>query len=138
MADEIVAGFLSADRIEAGSITVNKLGSDVATNLDLHSNRSINAIVEDIEADIGYRVEIVSTSDILSEDIPSITLTAVVWHGSEDVTSDFGTDKFTWKRKTSDAAADATWNQDSHHGTTLALTCADVDYSATYSCELSS
>ena len=59
-ADEIVTGFLSADRIEAGSITTSKLSSDVGTSLNLSSNTSINAKIEqsvaDAEADITNNV----------------------------------------------------------------------------------
>lgn len=137
-ADEIIAGFLSADRIEAGTITVNKLNSDVATSLDLSSNQSINLIVQDIEEEIGFRLEIVSTSDILSEDISTTTLSAVVWHGSEDVTDTLAASKFNWKRVTNNSSADATWNNNHKAMKSITLTCADVDYSATYSCELSS
>lgn len=137
-ADEIIAGFLSADRIEAGSITVNKLNSDVASSLDLSSNESIRLIVEDIEEEIGIRLEIVSTSDILSEDIPSITLAAKAWHGSTDVTNSLAASRFNWKRTTSNSAADTTWNNNHTGMKSITLTCADVDYSATYSCELMS
>ena len=45
-ADEIVAGFLSADRIEAGSITTNMLSSTVASELDLVSNTALVAYVQ--------------------------------------------------------------------------------------------
>ena len=45
-ADEIVAGFISADRIEAGSIQANKLASDVGSSLDLSSNTSINMVID--------------------------------------------------------------------------------------------
>ena len=137
-AEEIVAGFISADRIEAGSITVNKLNSDVASSLDLSSNQSIQLIVQDIENEIGIRLEIVSTSDILSEDIPSITLAAKAWHGSTDVTNSLAASRFNWKRTTNNSAADTTWNNNHTGMKSITLTCADVDYSATYSCELMS
>lgn len=45
-ADAIITGYLSADRIEARSITVNKLASDVGQSLDLSSNESIRLAVE--------------------------------------------------------------------------------------------
>lgn len=45
VADRITTGFLSADRIEAGSITVNKLASDVGSSLDLSSNESVTSTV---------------------------------------------------------------------------------------------
>ena len=51
-ADMIIAGFLSADRIESHSITVNKLASDVGSSLDLSSNTSVNMRVEQINSDI--------------------------------------------------------------------------------------
>ena len=46
-ADVIVAGFLSADRILAGSITANKLSSDVGESLDMTSNVSVRSVVSD-------------------------------------------------------------------------------------------
>ena len=51
-ADMLITGFLSADRIQAGSITVNKLASDVGEELDLSSNKGINLRVESINANI--------------------------------------------------------------------------------------
>lgn len=47
-ADLIVTGFLSADRIEAKSITVNHLASDVGEKLDITSNKGIDFRVEKI------------------------------------------------------------------------------------------
>lgn len=44
-ADMITSGYLSAARIEANSITANKLASDVGSSLDLSSNTSINLSV---------------------------------------------------------------------------------------------
>lgn len=139
-ADAIITGYLSADRIEAGSITVNKLASDVGQSLDLSSNQSINLKVEQIYGDmddlIGYRIEIISTSDQLSESIKTTTLTARVWHGSENVTDRLAASRFQWKRVSSDSTADALWNS-SHQGIkSITLTTRDVLYSATYDCEL--
>lgn len=54
-ADLIVTGFLSADRIEAKSITVNHLASDVGEKLDLSSNQGIDLKVEKI---IGKDIQI--------------------------------------------------------------------------------
>lgn len=51
-ADMLIAGFLSADRIQAGSITANKLAPDIGATLDLSSNQGINLRVESINANI--------------------------------------------------------------------------------------
>ena len=143
VADEIIAGFISAARIEAGSITTNHLASEVGENLDLSSNTSITMRIETevyptVDSMFGYKLEIISTTDVLSADTTSTTLTARVWHGSQNVTASMAASRFNWKRHTDDAAADTAWNNDSsHQGTkSITLTCADVDYSATYECEL--
>lgn len=47
-ADEIVAGFISAERIEAGSINVDKLGPGVGGSLEISSNPSIIESAENI------------------------------------------------------------------------------------------
>lgn len=133
VADEIIAGFLSADRIEAYSITVNKLASDVNTDLDLSSNTSVNMSIEN---NLAYKLEIISTSDVLSKDIVSTTLTAKVMKGTRDVTNDISASRFRWKRHTNNAAADATWNSTHTGMKSISLGCSDVDYSATYECEV--
>ena len=51
-ADAIITGYLSADRIEAGSITTNKLSAEVGEELDLSSNVSINSVVENISGEV--------------------------------------------------------------------------------------
>lgn len=140
-ADMIVAGFLSADRIESHSITVNKLASDVGASLDLSSNVGINQRVSKVYSDmdtlVGYRMEIISSSDILSSDIQQTTLSARVWHGSSNVTDTIAESRFNWKRVSSDSTADALWNNTHQGMKSITLTVQDVAYSATYSCELS-
>ena len=43
-ADALITGFLSADRIEAGTITVSKLSADVGQSLDLSSNSTVDEV----------------------------------------------------------------------------------------------
>ena len=71
-ADLIVTGFLSADRIQAHSITANHLSADVGQSLDLSSNSSIRMTVESAALKaVGYRVEICSEhGDVLSDRVP--------------------------------------------------------------------
>lgn len=46
-ADAITTGYLSADRIEARAITVEKLDSGVGASIDLSGNNSIKLVIED-------------------------------------------------------------------------------------------
>ncbi len=90
----------------------------------------------DIAQRIGYRLEIVSTSDILSSDIRETTLSVRVWHGRNEVTDDFPAAQFAWRRVTADATADALWDA-AHRGVkSITLSVRDVWYSATYTCDL--
>ncbi len=139
-AEKIAAGAVEASHIKAGTVTVNHLSSDVGESLNLSGNKSINSKVEGIYADmdnlIGYRVEIVSTSDILSSAIQQTTLSARVWHGSEDVTDSIPPERFMWRRVSSDSTADQLWAA-SHAGVkNVQLSVLDVQYSATYQCDL--
>lgn len=129
--------------IEAGSITTDKISSTFGQELDISSNKSVNILVskaveqaiDEAEELIGYRLEIISTSDILSSDITTTTLTARVWHGNQNVTDDFPASRFNWKRVSSDSMGDTVWNN-SHRGMkSITLTTLDVYYSATYQCE---
>ena len=65
-ADMLITGFLSADRIRAGTITANKLAADVGETLDLSSNVGINLRVEGINANIDrLRAAAVSNVQVL-------------------------------------------------------------------------
>lgn len=51
-ADAIVTGYLSADRIEARAITVDKLSSGVGAEIDLSENNTIKIAVESAVSDV--------------------------------------------------------------------------------------
>ena len=138
--DKIAAATIEGSNIKAGAITTSHVSSDFGQTLDLSSNTGINQRVERVYTDmddlVGFRIEIISTSDILSEDIQQTTLTARVWHGSQNVTESLPASRFQWKRKSADSTADAIWNA-SHTGMkSILLTTRDVLFSATYDCEL--
>ena len=139
--DKIAAATIEGSNIKAGTITASHVTADFGKTLDLTSNVGINQRVEAIYTDmdtlIGYRLEVVSTADVLSVAVKNTTLTARVWHGSEDVTASIPAARFRWIRTTEDATADQLWNA-SHTGVkSIQLSVTDVLYSATYQCELS-
>lgn len=149
-ADAIVTGYLSADRIEANTITANKLAADVGQSLDLSSNRSISLVVESavensIESAVqsaigdvvGYRVEIIPLQgSVLSEHVTSTTLTARVWRGAVEVTEQLPASCFIWTRASWDDMADEIWNA-AHRGVkSVTVMNTDVYFSATYRCEM--
>lgn len=76
-ADELVTGFLSADRIEAGSITTDHISSTFGETLDLSSNKGINIKVQqikkDIEADIDEMIEDSPTISDMSAQISTLS-----------------------------------------------------------------
>lgn len=137
---EIAAATIEGANIKAGTLTTSHVAADFGQTLDLTSNVGINQRVSqvytDMDALIGHRIEIVSTSDILSSAVQSTTLLARVWHGSEDVTETMPAARFRWTRVSADSTADRLWNA-AHIGMkSITLTVRDVQYSATYSCEL--
>ena len=138
--DRIAAATIEGSKIKAGTLTTAHVTSDFASTLDLTSNVGINQRVETIYTDmdnlLGYRVEVLSTTDILSNAVKNTTLSARVWHGSEDMTDKLPASRFNWKRVSADTTADALWNA-SHRGMkSIQLTVLDVQYSATYQCDL--
>lgn len=60
-ADELTTGFLSANRIAAGSITTNHISSDFGEALDISSNRGVKIIVGDLETGIDMNTESISS-----------------------------------------------------------------------------
>jgi hypothetical protein len=150
-ADMIIAGFISADRIEANTITANKLASDVGHSLDLSSNTSITLVVENvvenvvdgvindsINSIVGYRLEVeASHGAVISDDVKQTTLTARVWRGALEVTDKFEAVRFQWKRSSQQPAADTAWNA-AHQGMkSITIARADVPpYSAVFQCDI--
>lgn len=145
-ADAIVAGYLSSDRIEAYSITANKLAADVGQSLDLSSNKSISLVVENVVGSavesavgdaVGYRVEIIpSNGSVLSEYVAQTTLAAHVWRGSVDVTGELAASCFRWRRTSNDSTSDLIW--DAAHVGMKSVTIGKIDvyFSATYRCDI--
>ena len=86
---------------------------------------------------IGYRMEIVATSDVLSADTPFTILTAKVWYGSKDVTEELKS-RLKWVRKSADTLADTAWAllPENIGKKSITVHAADVLYSATYDCHL--
>lgn len=113
----------------------------IANEIDLSANESITlginkTVKEIVEYQAGYRLEIISTSDVLSSDIKSTTLAARVWNGRDNITDELDASLFNWKRTSVDTVGDAMWNS-THKGLkSITLSTLDVYYSATYTCEL--
>ena len=96
-ADMLITGFLSAERIRAGSITANKLASDVEETLDLSSNEGINLRVEGINANIDrLRAAAVSNVQVLYA-LGSSSRTAPIGGWSADA-PDWEEGKFMWQK----------------------------------------
>lgn len=93
-------------------------------------------IYSDMDALLGYRVEIVAGTVFLTETVRSTTLSAQVWHGTENVTASIPAARFQWTRESADATADAVWN-DAHKGfKSVLVSTADVLRQASFHCDL--
>ena len=96
-ADMLITGFLSAERIRVGSITANKLASDVGETLDLSSNEGINLTVQGINANIDrLRAAAVSNVQVLYA-LGSSSRTAPIGGWSADA-PDWEEGKFMWQK----------------------------------------
>lgn len=93
---------------------------------------------EYIDSQLGYRLEVLSTSNILSSDITEITIYTRVYKGQADITEDLPDSVFHWERVSNDAFADSIWNNDpANQGRkTFTLSTLDVYYSATFTCSI--
>ena len=121
----------------------------IADKIDLSANDSINMTVSNIVTDairedvgakveliVGYRIEIDSTSDVLSSKVGTTVLTARVMNGQKNVTDELEDSLFNWKRITDDTVADEQWNNEHVGMKSIVLTRADVYKSAVYQCDL--
>ena len=93
-------------------------------------------IYSDMDALLGYRLEVKAGTVFLTENVRSTTLTAHVWHGSTEVTNSIEATRFRWFRESDDAMADAVWN-DAHQGLkSVLVSTAYVLRQASFRCEL--
>ena len=93
-------------------------------------------IYDDMDALLGYRLEILAETVFLSENKRNTTLTAHVWHGNTEVTDSITAERFKWTHESEDATADAVWNS-AHQGfKSILVTTADVLRQASFRCEL--
>ncbi len=93
-------------------------------------------IYDDMDALLGYRLEIRADTVFLTEAVRNTTLSAHVWHGNTEVTDTLPEERFLWTRESGDATADKIWN-DSHKGFKRVLvSTADVLRQASFHCEL--
>ena len=98
----------------------------------------VKPIEEYIDEQLGYRIEVLSTSNILSSDIPEITIYTRVYKGPTDITADLPDNVFHWTRVSDDAFADNIWNNNPvNQGRKMfTLSTLDVYYSATFTCSI--
>ena len=138
VADAIYTGYLSAERIEAGSITASKLASDVGKSLDLSSNESVRLTVKDaVDSLVTYQLKIVSDNGLFfSKSVTQTELTAVVYANGEDVTKKYDASKFNWIRTTENKAMDAVWNAAHAGSKSVVINSEDVPASATFECQV--
>lgn len=137
LTQSMTAGKLTAGEALIASATIPTLYATsikaIGDSLDLSANTSIQLTVKKA---VGYRVEVVASSNVLSAEIPRTVITARVWQGKDEVTDGLPAERFAWTRVSADTVADDLWAA-SHKGVKeIALTTLDVYHSATYYCHI--
>ena len=83
--------------------------------------------VKEVEKDIVYKVEIISSNGIVFKNGEiSTLLEARVFHGAKDVTDEIDANRFRWTKTSNDPESDRRWN-DSHFGGTKSVTITKED-----------
>ena len=137
LAQSMTAGKLTAGEALIASATIPTLYATsiqaIGNSLDLSANQSIQLTVKKA---VGYRVEVVASSNVLSTEIPRTVIAARVWQGKDEVTEALPAERFAWTRVSADTVADELW-ADSHKGVKeIELTTLDVYHAATYYCHI--
>lgn len=126
--------------INAGTTTINSskvLLDGTNQTLDISFN-SLTSKVTQVEKDVNYSVEIVSTNGaIFKNGQISTKLIAVVRKGATDITDTIDSSRFRWTRVSDDKVGDEAWNT-SHFGGTkeITITKDDVLNRCTFNCEI--
>ena len=137
LAQSMTAGKLTAGEALIASATIPTLYATsiqaIGNSLDLSANQSIQLTVKKA---VGYRVEVVASSNVLSTEIPRTVIAARVWQGKDEVTEALPAERFAWTRVSADTVADELWAA-SHKGVKeIELTTLDVYHAATYYCHI--
>ena len=137
LAQSMTAGKLTAGEAMIASATIPTLYATsiqaIGNSLDLSANQSIQLTVKKA---VGYRVEVVASSNVLSTEIPRTVIAARVWQGKDEVTEALPAERFAWTRVSADTVADELWAA-SHKGVKeIELTTLDVYHAATYYCHI--
>ncbi len=128
---KLLTSWADYDKATAGEEALSAyLGKELYD--ELYSLKGFAQIWEDGS----YAVKILGNTTIRNGQ-GSTQLTAYVFHGGEDVTSDFTSTDFTWKRTSNNTSDDETWNK-LHVGIGRVLTVSkdDIRYSAVFTCEV--
>ena len=133
--DEATGELRLTDRVlEATTNSINLIADDIVFS----ANDSISAIVKnEVKNYIYYRMDIVSTSDILSDNVTSTVLSSKLYRGTEDYTNEAPAAGFIWTRISSDTVGDSNWNNNPIHKNvkSITVTRSDVKYNATFQCQ---
>ena len=137
LAQSMTAGKLTAGEALIASATIPTLYATsiqaIGNSMDLSANQSIQLTVKKA---VGYRVEVVASSNVLSTEIPRTVIAARVWQGKDEVTEALPAERFAWTRVSADTVADELWAA-SHKGVKeIELTTLDVYHAATYYCHI--
>ena len=106
-------------------------GKILATGLEIVSTINDKTITQSIADYIGYRLDIISNPEIITADTDTVTLTAKVYQGNNEVTS-LKEDGFIWYKDN-----DITKVIEGATSQTLTINLNTTDASATYCCKYS-
>ena len=95
-------------------------------------------MIGEINDDVPWKIEIESSNGLLFKNNNiKTTLTARVYKGSNEVTSEIPKEGFTWKKRHRDGTDDDDWNNANKNvGNVIELTDEDVFQKSTFRCEI--
>lgn len=128
-------------KINAATIDVDKLFAreafiDRINTTDIRSNSYIQLMVGDaVEEASAWRIEITSTTDVLHSEMNTAILTAHLYYGSSEVTDDYPSFMFSWRRSGDNNESDKNWNSSHKRMKSVTITEGSVKYNAAYHCD---
>lgn len=117
-------GAVITEHLYANSVTVDKLAADVAQNLDLSTNQTMNLMAGDLRDEIKYAQDnaygqtltiTFTNGNAFEYGKSNLEIAAHVWKNGEDITDQIPAGAFLWQRDSGNTTADTTWNLRSDH-----------------------
>jgi hypothetical protein len=112
-------------------------GVTLAEQAAQNANNAVSNVIVDFQNFVGLRVELWATNGVtLSDMVPSTTISALVWNGSQNIADSIDASRFVWHRVSKDLPGDIIWDSEHAGVKSVTVTTSDIALQAQFRCDI--